>query len=432
MNKTNNLRSIVFFIKDFLTQNSTVRKNLLELKNHFQIEENKTNESLVLENLLQYTQNNIPYYKDKIFKDFQDFPVIDKTTIKNNLELFISSKYKLSDLYKVSTSGSTGTPFSSYQDKSKKNRNTADSIYFGSKVGYNLGEKLFYIKLWNKINKKSFIQRFFQNITQVDVTYQSSFEIERDLIVKIHDSNKNFHLLAYASYYDALLDYLKKKNSNFKNLKSAIAMSEALSLNTQKQFFKCTGLNIYSRYSNIENGIIAQQTPESGDYFLVNTASYKIEILKQDQDIPVIEGELGRIVVTDLYNYGMPFIRYDTGDLGKLKYDKEKKICYLIEISGRKLDLVYDTKGRSVSSLTINNNMLMFPEIKQYQFIQKTKTNYMFCLNVDDTPYERENELKIFFRNIFGLDSTISIKYINEIPMLSSGKRKQVVNEMNK
>ena len=52
----------------------------------------------------------------------------------------------------------------------------------------------------------------------------------------------------------------------------------------------------------MENGIIAQQSIDSNNY-IINWASYYVEILKLDKDTPVEQGEIGRIVVTDLYNY---------------------------------------------------------------------------------------------------------------------------------
>ena len=76
--------------------------------------------------------------------------------------------------------------------------------------------------------------------------------------------------------------------------------------------------SVYARYSNIENGIIAQQNQNKDDY-LINSASYHIDIYSLQNDSLLKHGELGRIVVTDFFNKGMPLIKYDTGDVGRLK-----------------------------------------------------------------------------------------------------------------
>jgi len=235
-------------------------------------------------------------------------------------------------------------------------------------------------------------------------------------------------MLAYASYYDQLLNYLKERDLKLKNLGSALAMSEGLSLNTKNQLRDYLNVEVFSRYSNVENGIIAQQVPGSNGKFLVNTASYLVEILDLEKDIPVPLGQLGRIVITDLYNMAMPFIRYDTGDLAVMEYDNIDNYFYFTEVHGRKMDLVFDTKFRPVSPLTINNNMLLFPEVIQYQFIQLSDDNFQFILNIKPENYFREEELISFFKKILGETAKLSVKYVTEIPVLASGKRKQVIN----
>lgn len=46
----------------------------------------------------------------------------------------------------------------------------------------------------------------------------------------------------------------------------------------------------------------------------VNTQSLRVELLAPDSSDYVKPGEIGRVVITDLYNRSMPLIRYDTGD----------------------------------------------------------------------------------------------------------------------
>ena len=68
------------------------------------------------------------------------------------------------------------------------------------------------------------------------------------------------------------------------------------------------------------------------------------------------EGELARIVVTDLFNYAMPLIRYDTGDLAVVeKHEKYGKVITSIE--GRRTDFIYNTSGDVLSPYSVINNM---------------------------------------------------------------------------
>ncbi len=147
-----------------------------------------------------------------------------------------------------------------------------------------------------------------------------------------------------------------------------------------------------------------------------------------DSDEQAEDGEPGRIVVTDLFNYAMPMIRYDTGDIGSMITDASspgKK--YLATVEGRKLDLLYDTGGNLVSSYIVYKNMWQYTEIDQYQLIQEGEKEYTFKINCRDT-FTRQEQLVKEFKTYLGQDADFSIEYVSEIPLLSSGKRKKIVN----
>ena len=422
-----NVRSTFFWLVDRWKNDRQVFKYLRQIQDSLSEERKSSLDDGRLKVILSHANQTIPFYRKlNLNSNIFEFPVVNKAVFRDNLSEFVDKNH-IKKYKKVFTSGSTGTPFSSYQDKEKIRRNTADTIFFGSLVGYSFGEKLLYIKLWNSVNYKSFWSRFKQNIDCIDVTNQSSSYIENTTI-RVAKKSRKIHMLAYASYYDQLLKYLKDRGLKLDNLGSALAMSESLSANTKNQLKEYLNVEVYSRYSNVENGIIAQQVPWSKGKFLVNTASYYVEILDLEEDIPVPLGQLGRIVVTDYFNTAMPFLRYDTGDLAVMDYDSSDNCFYFTEVVGRKMDLVFDTKGRPVSPLTINNNMLLFPEVTQYQFIQKSEIDYQFLLNTPTGEYSREEELIFFFQEIFGESANLSVEYVSEIPILSSGKRKQVIN----
>lgn len=72
-----------------------------------------------------------------------------------------------------------------------------------------------------------------------------------------------------------------------------------------------------------------------------------------DCDEPAGPGEAGRIVITDLFNYAFPLIRYDTGDIGVMEYGNDDELPRLKEIYGRERDCVYNTVGELISQVAI-------------------------------------------------------------------------------
>jgi phenylacetate-CoA ligase len=211
-------------------------------------------------------------------------------------------------------------------------------------------------------------------------------------------------------------------------INTIICYGEALSKNTQQKLKKVFNTNVVSLYSDQEMGILAQECVENKE-FHVNSASYYIELLKMDSDDSVSVGEPGRIVVTDLFNHAMPLVRYDTGDVGVWKKEAE---CgwhsqVFSSVQGQMIDIIFDTKGNKKSPHAISVLMGPFDKLLQYQFVQEDAKRYVLKLNGAEGHYNDATFVDLF-KDTLGKDAEIVIEHIHEIPVLASGKRKEVVN----
>lgn len=81
-----------------------------------------------------------------------------------------------------------------------------------------------------------------------------------------------------------------------------------------EETFEC---RVADFYSCEEIGNVAWQCPENPDLMHPNPATGWLEAVDEKGD-PVSYGQIGRLVITNLYNRTMPFIRYDLGDRGAL------------------------------------------------------------------------------------------------------------------
>lgn len=369
-------------------------------------------------------------YKD--YANITDFPVINKTVIRENEEKMMASGYEKGKLFKEMTSGSTGTPLTIYQDKIKRNRARADTIVFSEFAGYKLGTRLYYSRVWNAYNRKSVLQSRIQNIVMQESDKLSDADLENFLLMLENDRSEK-SVLIFASSLVALYQYAKKRAKKPDTcIQCFITMSESLPENIRKGVEELFGTVVVSRYSDCECGIIAQQCSGSSEYH-INTGSFYVEILKLDSDEVADEGEMGRIVVTDLFNHAMPLIRYDTGDVGIMSIHSDCGVGskVLTRVDGRRVDCFYSTKGEMLSPYVINNTMWRFTELRQYQFIQNGKNDYVLKLNVQSGVTVRERELLDSVKDYIGDDANITLMYVDEIPLLASGKRKQVICNYN-
>ena len=395
----------------------------------------KSNQRKQLTRLLVHASNTTPFYKNyKNIKNLQDYPVIRKTIIQDNFEAFQSTTFKDVKNFKVSTSGSTGVPFFLFQNTGKRYRNHADVIYFAGEAGFKVGDRLYELEVWRGHNKKGTFKSKLQNVVQFDISRLTDQRIEEFLALLKSCGQKKKSIIGFASAYEMIAQYLEKANLTFNNLGviSAIANSEYLIPYTKKTFGKHLNTQVLSRYSSEEIGIVAQQTLKSPNSFVLNHASYKIELLDFNSDQHVMPGEFGRIVITDLFNYAMPIIRYDTGDIAKMDLSSDG-IMELEQIEGRKMDLVYDSSGNIISPFVVYTKFYKYYNLlKQYQFIQQGKKSYEIKLNPQEETFEFEKELIEDIKSDFGGDSTVKVTYVDEIPPLSSAKRRKVVNNFQK
>ncbi len=427
----NYFRNRLFWLTDFV-KGSKIKNHLNEIKGILD-DPNSINSlnkrQKNLDNILLHATKTTKFYKSYTnSKKIEEFPVIRKNIIQENFDDFKSSVYLNKNNYKVATSGSTGTPLFLYQDKNKRNRNTSDLLYFLKLNNYKIGDCLYQLEVWRDNNKKGNLKSWVQNVVQFDISKLTDSRILY-FLKKLKTSKQKKVLLGFASAYESICRYLDKTGNNLDNLNisSIIANSEYLDHYTKTTMGKYFNAPVLSRYSNEEIGIIAHQTTKSPEDFIINCASYHVEILDMENDKPAKPGNLGRIVVTDLFNYCMPMIRYDTGDMAKL-IESDKESLKLKQIEGRKMDLIYDTQGNIVSSFIVYTKFYKYYKLlKQYQFIQEGEKKYTVKLNILDK-FSFEKELIEDIKKDFGNDAIVKIIYVSEIPTLSSGKRKKVVN----
>ena len=425
----NKMRKNLFWMLDSFKGN-IIKKHLEEVQtvlNDFNSKNSFEIRSFNEASILKHAITSVPYYQNyKNLTSLSDFPIVNKNIIRDNFDALHSIEYLNKKKNIVSTSGSTGTPFQISQDVNKHKRNIADTAFFASRAGYTIGEELIYIKLWANINGIKRLLHLFKNIKTHSVYKLSDSDISL-LVKKIENSSNNLNMIGYAGYYEKICNYLDSINSEpIKcNMKSIIAFSERLSDYTKKRMQKYFGCQVVSRYSNNENGILAQQNLIKNKRFEVNWASYTIEIFDLNEDKPVQYGKLGRVIVTDYYNYAMPLIRYDTGDIGVMNSD-DRNVPFLERIEGRKLDMIYNTSGEIVSS-HLAYHVCKYGNFKQYQLLQDGLKDYKINLNTS-SKVENEAEMIEEYKGYLGHDANINVNYVNDIPVLNSGKRQEVTN----
>lgn len=427
-----------FWFLDFL-HGSPIRKQYKDVKYFAEHSEEKTRsrKQAKLQQLLRYAQANSAFYGKYTTLNLSDYPVINKILLIENMEqIRVNDELIPGQVGKVHvqrTSGSTGVPLAVAQDTLKRQRRIAELKYFGKIVGFSTHEKLIHLRTWNRWQSKTSKQIKAENIIPFDISKFDHNDMEElcNIIIK----EKVVCLRGYATTISNLACYIKSSENNwsFPCLKVVIAGGEALYDEVRQMVKDYMHCEIISQYADEECGILAQEripTSASENVMYFNQGSYYFEVLKLESDEPAEYGEVGRIVITDLHNYACPIIRYDCGDTCVLLPPNEQSNGYPIigKLYGRKFDLTYSTDGKVISPLAYGRILKNYDNISLWQFVQVGEKDYILKLKITKGNLSQYKELVDNFMEILGEDANLNIEEVDEIPILSSGKRKPVIN----
>lgn len=161
----------------------------------------------------------------------------------------------------------------------------------------------------------------------------------------------------------------------------------------------------------------------------INSDSLIVQIVNENGK-EAKDGEPGNVIVTDLNNYAMPFIRYNMDDIA-IRSEK-KCLCgisfpLLREIRGRKSDYLKLPSGGEIIPYAVEYLVLTINEIEEYQIVQNTIDSIDINI-VSSNKYDflNDNILRDTVKNITEFKQ-ININHVNEIKRTKSNKLRTVI-----
>jgi len=124
----------------------------------------------------------------------------------------------------------------------------------------------------------------------------------------------------------------------------------------------------------------------------------------------------------------MPLIRYDTEDIVIMETSGENshRKYILTELSGRKADIIYDTRGNQISPHFVALTFRCYDKLPQFQLIQNSLKQFTLKLEGARGKYD-DNDFKETIRELVGTDAIVEIEHVDKIPHLSSGKFRKII-----
>jgi phenylacetate-CoA ligase len=158
-----------------------------------------------------------------------------------------------------------------------------------------------------------------------------------------------------------------------------------------------------------------------------------VEIVDDDGQ-PTPAGVEGQVAVTDLYNYGMPFIRYLIGDRAVAGFSTcscGRGLPLLRKVVGRQLDILTTPSGRQIPGEFFPHLMKDFAPVRRFQVVQPHPERIVVKLVVDSTTWSPTWRERLTREIQNQLDDTLqlTIQEVDDIPLTAAGKLRVVVNE---
>ena len=428
--------------------------------------QNRTDRRLAA--LLRHAAAHVAFYRDiyqrlglapdalSTTDDLIRLPVVSKSTHRRlPADQFLAQDVPSHRRLERTTSGTTGEPFTFCLDRGAVPWIFASHFFYDSWCGLQPFDR--YIRVVfpplpdpplgpDAPRHVRFAQRLGEGLKhsydRLTQRYVSVWEVTPERAEEVRQRIEEFRprfVLGYTSTLALVADELLKRNRPLGvPLDGIITIAEALSAERRHVLHTYFKAPITNRYGLREFGSwSAQSCGERPEEFHVNSELVACEILRPD-GTPALPGETGRIVLTDLHNYAMPMIRYDTGDLGAIDERAEcacgRGFPRLKRLEGRSQDCVKTTSGHVISPLLLGDYMWLGgpsfehsnhkDAIEQYQLIQvapdRVRMHVVPGSTFDKT---RQNRLHSDLGRLLGKDMSVTIETVTEIPLEKSGKR---------
>lgn len=394
---------------------------------------------------MKYSYEHTPYYHNifrnlelvpediKSVDDLQMLPILTKQNIRANLGDLTTRNCLGQQLIPSATGGSTGEPMKFFIDKEWCAWNMAAAYREWSWAGYDYGDKIAYLwgapqdlsaqyklsaKMYNLVSRQVMLDAF--EMTQN--TLDEYIRVLRKFKPKI--------INAYASAAYLMAQYMESRRIDDIRPKAILTSCEMLFDHQRDTIERVFGCEVFDYYSGRDTTLHAGECPEHSGYHLA-IENAVIEFIIDGEH--VAPGEMGKIVITDLSNYAMPFIRYEIGDLG-IPSDEicscGRSLPMMKKVVGRVTDIITTKNGKHIHGEFFTHLFYNTDGIKQFQFTQKSK-EYAILKIVKAKNYS-QSELDLVIQEIHRYcgDIVIDIEFVELIPLTSSGKHRFTISEV--
>jgi phenylacetate-CoA ligase len=403
--------------------------------------------------LIKHAYENVPYYHNlfrksnlkpediKTLDDLKKIPISDKQSLKKdkNYPNHLFAKNLSSKKVKFgNTGGTTGNPLILAKDANDRSYIWAAYWRWLSWMGLKRGDKTAIV--WgqpiidNSKYKKimNSILLFLNNEIILD-----SFNVTEDTLESFAKKIIKYKPKHINGYLSSLFNFAKYVEKNRIDPPSMVVSTttEVLEPLHRELFEKIFKNHVFDMYGSGECGSIAYECDAHEGLHITSEHVIIESLMDGERNYGENKGEL---VLTNLDNHYMPFIRYKNGDVIETSDELcscSRNLPLIKKIEGRIIDTIVTPTGKFVNQIYFTN---LLNEIKwnniysinKYQVVQEAKDKIIWNIVAESIPSEKEIEklLMVMGKGFLGVE--LKINFVDDIPSEASGKYKWVKSNL--
>jgi phenylacetate-CoA ligase len=366
--------------------------------------------------------------------DLAALPILTREIVRERYRDLVHPAYAPVNL-KKGTSGSTGTPLKFEYSPESESWRQAIRIRSYRWSGYRPGLPTFYY--WALVNGppggshglKIRFDRTFKRETFVDSMHQDEEARRRalDLFRRARPSVVICYTQSCAQFARWILDRGLRDWEDVPVLCGAEAVLAA-----DRAVLARTFGPVFETYGSRETMLLAAEC-EVHDGMHLMDENLLVELTRDGRAVQ--PGEPGDVLVTDLHNYGMPFIRYRNGDVATASADEPcpcgRGLRKIQRVDGRRADTLVDRDGNPIPGIVFH---VLFSDarqeiISQFQATQRRSGAVLLrVVRGQDWSGDRFDGIaRRFTEYLRGLP--FEVEFCESIPPSPTGKMKTIVVE---
>jgi len=396
--------------------------------------------------LLRHAYQHVPWYRDRMRAagvspadvrgpaDIGKLPLLSRSDARESGEQRVSTAPPLPSIRK-STSGTMGQPLSFGYDLDSEYWRGAVRMRGYGWAGYQMGDSAVHYwgaaasppHFWQR--QKVALDRALKREVYINCTLRGDGELRAaaELIGRARPDV----LLCFAQAGGDLARFINEHGLRRWDSISVICGAERV-LDADRKALEAAFGPVFETYGSREVMLIGAEC-ERHDGLHLSAENLIVEVLVDGR--PAQPGEVGEVVITDLHNRGMPFIRYVNGDLATQLAPAPcacgRTLPRLGPVEGRVTETLRDGSGGRVSGLVFNVMFasLLASRVKQFQVVQHADRSITLRL-VPSAPIDEAADRQIretcraYLKGV-----EVRTQLVDDIPPGKSGKRQVVIVE---